>query len=206
MALGKPAVAATGSPNEQNHADSIPAKLAGEGSEMENIEEQTHGEWLVVTRKKRSKPKNQRGVIANDKDRGRPSNIETRAKSVTLAEGADVEKSADNVFIRSSGKRSRQEGKHATPTHVLLRNAGFKDVNKEGESTSKQAPRGFFIQPGNFGAAVPNLKKDMEVMPSILEEDAGVNSFKATLSMDFVPETQFAFDPGQTKFNPNAFT
>ncbi|KAK7274852.1 hypothetical protein RIF29_15951 [Crotalaria pallida] len=203
-ALAKQVDASHANPNGQIQKDSFPAHLAGTKSDIALVGEQTHGDWLVVTRKKRNKPKNQRVVKANDKDRisSTPTVARANVKDHVMrpVEGK-VTQQVDNVIKRGTGKRSRQEGKHATPTHILLRNAGVKDLSKESHSPFKD-----FIQQGNFGASVPNLFKDVEGMPppggKVDKDKANTES----LSMDYVPETQFVFDPGQTKFNEAAFT
>ncbi|KAK7245075.1 hypothetical protein RIF29_39907 [Crotalaria pallida] len=116
-------------------------------------------------------------------------------KNGTVGPPADnIVKPVDNVVKRGPFKRSRMEGKHATPTHILLRNAGIKGICNEGSSGFKHLPNTVTFQAGNFGATTPRLFKDTQVHM----EDGGHNSQE----MELVPETQLVFDPGQTKFNP----
>ncbi|KAK7260017.1 hypothetical protein RIF29_25710 [Crotalaria pallida] len=188
-------------PSSQIQQDTIPAMLVEENVGLADIVELVHGEWLVVTRKKRNKAKNPRSLKSKEKEKTENQPLDTRVKGDKHVTRNDVDKMSshvDNVIKRGPGKRSRQVGKHATPTHVLLRNAGVRGVNKDGPISSKSQ---LFIQPGNFGALEPTLKKDMDVMPSSWDKDA-----KGMHDMELVPETQFTFDPGQTKFNPAAFT
>ncbi|KAK7255918.1 hypothetical protein RIF29_29346 [Crotalaria pallida] len=201
-APGKQSEVVQANPSEPKEMESIPMDLVGKDSAGADLEEPTHGEWLVVTRKKRNKPKNPRGPKPPDKDKI-PTSNEARVKESKHVAGPTVENNQVqlvNVIKRGHGKRSRQEGKHATPTHILLRNAGIKNMTNEASPPLHGSPREFFIQPENFGGGEPKLKKDQGVGGERL-----FNADNENLDMELVPETQFTFDPGQTKFNPAAF-
>ncbi|KAK7268979.1 hypothetical protein RIF29_21692 [Crotalaria pallida] len=199
----KPVDVVPANPNAQKQNESITTDLVDlvEAGHHENCEESTHGDWLVVTRRKRNKPKNPRGIKSIDKDKFLNTVVEARDKISNHVGGPVIDKASpalNNAIKRGTGKRSRQEGKHATPTHILLRNAGIKDMTRGGASTTNSAPFKVSIQPGNFGLGEPTLKKDFGLVQAPWKSDT---FDKDGSCMDMVPETQFAFDPGQTKFN-----
>ncbi|KAK7251725.1 hypothetical protein RIF29_35168 [Crotalaria pallida] len=184
-------------PNDQNMVESIPANIGEKGIDGATIGEPTHGEWLVVTRKKRNKPKNSRPCKSNDKERVNSATAQARVHGARDDVGPAQDfavQHVDNMVKCGPGKRSRMKGKHATPTHILLRNAGVKNIANE--PTPKTLPKSVSFQAGNFGVTVPRLVKDTQMITPTWEEGATNNS-----GMDFVPETQLVFDPGQTKFN-----
>ncbi|KAK7259520.1 hypothetical protein RIF29_25129 [Crotalaria pallida] len=147
-------------PSNQKEKDLIPAVLVENNMGVAISEEPLHGDCLVVTRRKKTKPKNLRGLKSNDlaKDNG---------KSAAVSHGARV-----------------------------------KGLVKEGDTGMASLPKNFFIQPGNFGVGDPKLLKDKGGSPFSREQDLHKDDHNDNLDMEVVPETQFTFDPGQTKFNP----
>ncbi|KAK7290685.1 hypothetical protein RIF29_05281 [Crotalaria pallida] len=190
-------------PNGQEQRESIPIISGTEGKDVVKIEEPTHGDWLVVTRKKRIKQKSQRPVKHNDKERENNAPSNTRAQDasdkVDHVQDAGAHK-FDVAVKRGPGKRSRLEGKHSTPTHVLLRNAGVKGLDKAHTHTISNMANYVTFQAGNFGVSTPRLFKDTQ-----MQEGPGKEGVVLNHDVDMVPETQLVFDPGQTKFNPEAF-
>ncbi|KAK7283781.1 hypothetical protein RIF29_13527 [Crotalaria pallida] len=157
--------------------------------------EQEHGDWLVVTRKKKAKPKSQQTFKVHDKGRINPSVLGPQNKGVSDKVGPKKDSAveqASNVLKRGPGKRSRQEGKHDTPIHILLRNAG---LNLTSAGDTNKATKPFVFQKGNFESGPPNLFKD-----PLCVVEANMVSFKGGVNvhdMDMVPETQFPVDPGE---------
>ncbi|KAK7256567.1 hypothetical protein RIF29_30021 [Crotalaria pallida] len=147
--------------------------------------------------------KNLRTFKANDEEKFNAGSSIAPAQGVTKNVGTNLEKPPsfiDRVIKRGPGKRSRQEGKHATPNYILLRNVGVKDFNKEGASHIESTARRVLIQPGNFGTNVPVLVKDTnKLTPTGGGVGGNVMQGWDNNEMVEVPETQFAIDPGQTK-------
>ncbi|KAK7269022.1 hypothetical protein RIF29_21737 [Crotalaria pallida] len=195
-----------GNPSVKEVGETNPENLGGLANFEAEIGEPTHGDWLVVTRRKRSKPKNPRAFKSNDMDKIQTNNTQSHARVlearvVTGSVNEKITKQADVVVKRGPGKRSRMEGKHATPTHILLRNAGVKGL--ENGISPKPTQKSFSFQAGNFGATSPRLFKDTQVQASMLEEDG-----LERRDVDVVPETQLVFDPGQiliSKYAPQGF-
>ncbi|KAK7269302.1 hypothetical protein RIF29_22025 [Crotalaria pallida] len=128
----------------------------------------------------------------------------SRAHDGTKDVGYTLEKSTplvDRIIKRGPDKRSRQESKHATPTHILLRNAEVKGLCKDGATHIENTTQQVVIQPGNFGASVPQLVKG-----TTLRGSSDVNAMHGwdKDGIEVVPETQFAIDPGQV--GPNDIT
>ncbi|KAK7243101.1 hypothetical protein RIF29_37886 [Crotalaria pallida] len=105
--------------------DKDPVKVADKATIVPDIVELDYGDWLVVTRRKRSPPKNPQAPHNNDKVLGGHSkNLSgpTTKSGPEFVAGPSVKTHAIKV---DSGKSRRQD--RSTPTHVLLKNAG-KDV------------------------------------------------------------------------------
>ncbi|KAK7274294.1 hypothetical protein RIF29_15377 [Crotalaria pallida] len=125
-ALGLGEVGGMPNPSVNNLGESVADSLHEVRMEGAMIEEALHGEWFVVIRKKRIKPKNQRSSVI-DKDRiNAPSHARGKEKNVHVGPGeANEEQEADIVVKRGPGKRSRMEaGNFGTTTPRL-----FKDTN-----------------------------------------------------------------------------
>ncbi|KAK7267463.1 hypothetical protein RIF29_20137 [Crotalaria pallida] len=56
-------------PNRQNQGESSPVIDGMTGEASAKSEEPIHGDWMIVTRKKRNKHKNQRPLMSNDKEK-----------------------------------------------------------------------------------------------------------------------------------------
>ncbi|KAK7274313.1 hypothetical protein RIF29_15396 [Crotalaria pallida] len=170
--------------NIQNRKESIHSDSVEDVAVVANFEEDTHGDWLVVTRKKRTKPKNPRGLKSNDKDKMLTPFKEAREKVINHEVGPVEGKVVSHV------------------DNVIKRGPGIKNVTNERGSSFKIPAEKFVIQPGNFGPDQPTLKKDLASALHGFEKDSNVASSSGELDMEMVPETQLVFDPGQTKFNP----
>ncbi|KAK7256812.1 hypothetical protein RIF29_30322 [Crotalaria pallida] len=136
-----------------------------------------------------------------DSDKSHAGPDMSRAHDGTKGVGTTMEKLApivDRIIKRGPGKRSRQEGKHATPTHNLLLNFGVKDLCKDSATHIENTTRQVVIQPGNFRASVPKLVKGTTLGGS--SDVNGVHGWEKN-GMEVVPESQFAIDPGQVGQN-----
>ncbi|KAK7259439.1 hypothetical protein RIF29_25046 [Crotalaria pallida] len=145
----------TGNPNAVNEDP-------GKGDGIPEIADQDHGEWLVVTRKKRPPPKNQQST----RDIGKPSVAGTGKnshgptnKSINVG---PVEEVGPNVkshaFKMDSGKRRRHD--KSTPTHVLLKNVGKEVYINPMQTGTPNLSTGALLAPQGVFFSVPGFRKE----------------------------------------------
>ncbi|KAK7273054.1 hypothetical protein RIF29_14100 [Crotalaria pallida] len=173
-----------------------PVKVGEKEISVPDSAELDHGDWLVVTRRKRSPPKNPQLPHNNDKAAvaGLSKNVSGPTTKVSQhGPGNDVGPYIKNQTIRlDSGKRRRQD--KSTPTHVLLKNVG-KDIYVNPMHTGTPVlETGALLAPQTIFSGAPFFDK-VDPPPSPkhgtqLSSPVHVSSTPSLDQVDVVPDSQ----------------
>ncbi|KAK7268686.1 hypothetical protein RIF29_21392 [Crotalaria pallida] len=175
-----------------------PVKVGDKAITIPDPAELDHGDWLVVTRRKRSSPKIPQPSNLNDK-----ITIGGFSKSASGPVTKDVQSGPRNVvgpttknqaIKLDSGKRRRQD--KSTPTHVLLKNAGKEVYVNPINTGTPVLETGALLAPQAISSGVPFYKKEDPPSCSIhgtqFSSPVHDSSTPPLEPVDFVPDSQIS--------------
>ncbi|KAK7290662.1 hypothetical protein RIF29_05240 [Crotalaria pallida] len=139
-----------------------PVKVSDKESSAPDSADHDHGEWLIVTRRRRFPPKNPQLPLNNDKAvlRGN-SKIASGPTAKNPTNGPELETGPNtktHAIRLDSGKHRRED--RSIPTHVLLKNAGKEVYVNPMHTGTPVFETGALFSPQGVFSGVPFFGKD----------------------------------------------